>query len=187
MPPEGDRGAPPPPPPPAHGPVELRPARFDDVLLAPLRRGLAQEYEARYGPGDEMATTTDADFVPPGGLFLVVVHQGAVISGGGYRRVTPEVCEVKRMWTRADHRRHGHATVVLRALEDAAAAAGYATVRLETGDAQPEAAALYTSSGYRRIPVYGRYPDALAFERRVGGATDRRGGSPPVSAAGPGA
>ena len=61
--------------------------------------------------------------------------------------------------------RRGHATTVLAALEELARQAGYTTLRLETGPAQPEAAALYGRRGYRRIPVYGRYPQALAFER----------------------
>ena len=47
---------------------------------------------------------------------------------------------------------------------------GYAVVRLETGPLQPEAQAMYDRLGYRRIPVFGRYPTALAFERSL---TDR--------------
>ncbi|HET6964555.1 MAG TPA: GNAT family N-acetyltransferase, partial [Acidimicrobiales bacterium] len=74
------------------------------------------------------------------------------------------VCEIKRMWTRADQRRRGQASAVLHGLELAAREAGYHTLRLETGPAQPEAAALYEGRGYRRIPVYGRYSEALAFE-----------------------
>lgn len=72
-------------------------------------------------------------------------------------------CEVKRMWTAAEHRRKGYASRVLTGLEDAARAAGYSTPLLETGPLQPEAIALYTARGYRQIPYYGRYPDARAF------------------------
>ena len=69
------------------------------------------------------------------------------------------------MWTHPAHRRRGHAMTVLAALEAAAGDAGYHTVRLETGPAQPEALALYERVGYRRIPTFGRYRDAIAFER----------------------
>jgi ribosomal protein S18 acetylase RimI-like enzyme len=71
------------------------------------------------------------------------------------------------MWTHAAHRRQGYASTLLRALEEAARAAGYVALWLETGPAQPEAVALYTSHGDRRIPVYGRYRAALAFEKTL--------------------
>jgi hypothetical protein len=57
--------------------------------------------------------------------------------------------------------------VVLDALEAAASDTGYRIVRLETGPAQPEAEAFYESRRYERIPVYGRYSEARAFERRL--------------------
>ena len=150
--------------------VQLTPVRLSDPQVGPLLSDLAAEYEARYGPGDEMTVADAAGFDPPAGLFLLLVDaDGAAVAGAGYRRHGPDACEVKRMWTRADHRRHGHASQVLAALEDAARSAGYAIVRLETGPSQPEAEALYSRRGYRRIPFYGRYPRALAFERRLDG------------------
>jgi GNAT superfamily N-acetyltransferase len=149
--------------------VNIRQVRLSDPTVMPLLAGLAAEYEARYGPGDEMAAAGEAEFDPPSGLFLALVNDGVVMAGGGYRRVSPGTCEVKRMWTDEAHRRHGHASTVLRALEDAARAAGYTALRLETGPAQPEAVALYITRGYRRVPVFGRYPDALAFEKALDG------------------
>jgi len=68
------------------------------------------------------------------------------------------------MWTNPTYRRRGFATIVLEALERAARAVGYTTLRLETGPAQPEAQAMYEGRGYQRIPVFGHYPQALAFE-----------------------
>ncbi len=135
-----------------------------DPRLAPLLEGLAFEYETRYGPGDEMSAVHHDEFLPPAGLFLALFADGMLVAGGGFRRLTAQVCEVKRMWTHPDRRRRGLASVVLAALEDRARAAGYTTLRLETGPAQPEAEAMYTARGYRRIAAYGRYDVALAFE-----------------------
>jgi ribosomal protein S18 acetylase RimI-like enzyme len=60
-------------------------------------------------------------------------------------------------------RGHGFARVVLAELERTAAAAGRRRVVLETGDKQPEAIALYRSSGYTEIPKFGMYRhDALS-------------------------
>ena len=149
--------------------------RLSDPVVGPLIGGLTREYEGRYGETDEMATVDPEEFDPPLGAFVVLIDGGEVLAGGGLRRVDADTCEVKRMWTADDHRRKGYASRVLTGLEDAARAAGYSTVLLETGPLQPEAIALYTGRGYRRIPCYGRYPDALAFRFDLGSGPPEAG------------
>lgn len=144
--------------------MELHQVRLSDPQVAPLLEGLAEEYEKRYGPGDEMTSVQEHEFEPPDGVFLALVENGAVVAGGGFRRFSRDTCEVKRMWTAPDHRCKGCATVVLDALEQEARNRGYASLILETGPAQPEARALYDRRGYNRIPTYGRYELATAFE-----------------------
>jgi GNAT superfamily N-acetyltransferase len=146
--------------------VEIRQVGLADPLVGALLAGLTVEYTERYGDADELAHAHADEFDPPAGAFVVLVVDGEVVAGGGVRpHEEAGVAEVKRMWTHPGHRRQGHASTVLAALEDAARAAGYTAIRLETGPAQPEAQSLYASRGYRRIPVYGRYPQALAYER----------------------
>jgi GNAT superfamily N-acetyltransferase len=141
---------------------------FDDARAATVVAELGAEYDRRYGPNGEMARTTPSDFDPPVGIFLVVTDDADVVAaGGGLIRVTEAMCEVKRMWVDAAFRRRGLASRVLAELEAIAAGAGYTVVRLETGPLQPEAAALYGVRGYERIPVFGPYPNALAFEKRL--------------------
>jgi GNAT superfamily N-acetyltransferase len=111
-----------------------------------------------------MSTVRGEEFEPPSGLFLALIEDDVVLAGGGFRRLTPDVCEIKRMWTHPDHRQQGHASTILKALEEEARTDGYVALRLETGPAQPEAVALYSSRGYRRIAAYGRYARAVAFE-----------------------
>ena len=137
---------------------------MSDPQVAALLAGLADEYQARYGPNDEMAVTSPDEFDPPGGAFFIVEDDGVTVAGGGFRRWSDHVAEVKRMWTSVPHRRRGHAATVLAALEAAAREQGYTALRLETGPRQPEAVSLYERHGYRRIPVYGRYPTAIVFE-----------------------
>ena len=144
--------------------MELRRVQVGDPAVSVLLSGLSEEYRIRYGEVDEMSTVPAAEFDPPGGLFVIAVDAGQVLAGGGFRYLESGVCEIKRMWTRSDQRRRGLASAVLAALEEGGREAGYKTLRLETGPAQPEAAALYEGRGYRRIPVYGRYRHAMAFE-----------------------
>ncbi|MGA8681994.1 MAG: GNAT family N-acetyltransferase [Acidimicrobiales bacterium] len=145
---------------------EVRRVRFDDEAVSPLLVGLGEEYAARYGAIDELKHTTVEEFEPPDGAFFVVVVDGETVAGGGFRRLTHETCEIKRVWTSPAHRRRGLAGVVLDAIEAVAADAGYRVAWLETGPSQPEAVAFYEGRGYRPIPLYNpRYKEALAFGR----------------------
>ncbi len=147
--------------------MELRHVRLTDAEVAPLLAALAWEYEWRYGPGDEMAGATVDQFDPPDGSFVVLIDDGVTVAGGGIRRLSVDTCEVKRMWTAPAHRRRGHASAVLKALEDSARNLGYAYIRAETGPAQPEAIGLYRKLGYGHIPAYGPWDTDFAFERSL--------------------
>lgn len=140
---------------------------MSDPAVVPLLEGLRVEYHERYGSNDELSSTKPDEFDPPAGLFVVLLDGNVTAAGGGFRRHSEGVCEVKRMWTDPSCRRRGLAARVLASLETEAAAAGYRRLVLETGPRQPEAAALYTRLGYSPIPIYGRYPHALAFEREL--------------------
>ncbi|RAK00186.1 ribosomal protein S18 acetylase RimI-like enzyme [Larkinella arboricola] len=65
--------------------------------------------------------------------------------------------EIKRMFVDPAFRGRGFAKQVLQELERWAAEEGYHSTRLETGDRQPEAVALYEKVGYCRIENYGPY------------------------------
>ncbi|PRY67398.1 putative acetyltransferase [Glaciihabitans tibetensis] len=67
------------------------------------------------------------------------------------------IAELKRLFVADSARGHGVAGTILQALEEHAAAAGIAQLRLETGALQPEAIALYEKRGYRHVPRFGQY------------------------------
>jgi ribosomal protein S18 acetylase RimI-like enzyme len=59
---------------------------------------------------------------------------------------------------------------MLTELERRARNDGYTTVRLETGERQPEAIRLYERCGYHRIPSYGFYAESgqsVCFEKQL--------------------
>jgi GNAT superfamily N-acetyltransferase len=147
----------------------------EDPLAAPLLAELAVEYASRYGstveavsnwlrgyPADELA--------PPDGGVLIGVLNGEPVTGGAFRRFDDATAELKRIWTDSRHRRQGHAKALLVALEAEIVARGYRHVYLTTGDRQPEAEALYLSTGYIRLaeplPAEGEvYP--IAFQKTL--------------------
>ncbi|MPZ72055.1 MAG: GNAT family N-acetyltransferase [Nitriliruptorales bacterium] len=141
---------------------------------------LDADLERRYGEGE--AVHTDAhEFVAPDGLFLVLRVDGRPQACGGYRRIDDTTAELKRMYVRPEVRGTGLARQLLAGLEEAAAAAGYEQLWLETGGSQPEAVALYESSGYGPIARFGQY--AWAPDQRCYGKVlePRRSSRTPLS------
>jgi GNAT superfamily N-acetyltransferase len=88
---------------------------------------------------------------------IVAYHNEVAVGCGAFKKYAEGIAEVKRMYVKPGYRRQGIAQMVLKELEKWSAEAGYQTLILETGKAQPEAIALYKASGYERIPNYGQY------------------------------
>jgi GNAT superfamily N-acetyltransferase len=147
----------------------IEPARLDDPAALELIELVQGEYVIRYGGRDE-APIDVAEFLPPKGLFLVATVDGAPAACGGWRNLGDGRAEIKRMFTAAGFRNRGLARAVLAELERTAAAAGIEEIVLETGTVQPEAIALYESSGYRPVEGFGYYagrPRSRSFGKRV--------------------
>ena len=120
------------------------------------------EYVARYGSPDR-SPVDPLLFEPPHGLFVIGYDDAGPVATGAWRRGavpafgTTETAEIKRMYVAPRGRGQGHARRILAHLEQTARDAGVEALVLETGIAQPEAIALYTSSGYTPIPGFGYY------------------------------
>jgi GNAT superfamily N-acetyltransferase len=149
--------------------VEVAPARLDDPDARKLVELVQGEYVLRFG-GRDRAPIDVAEFLPPAGLFLLARVGGAPAGCGGWRALGDGRAEIKRMFTVPDYRNRGVARAVLAELERTAAAAGVEEIVLETATVQPEAIALYESSGYRPIEGFGYYagaPLSRSFGKRV--------------------
>lgn len=132
-------------------------ATHDDPLAQPLLAELAVEYAQRYGgtPSAHLdwLPVPAAELAPPDGGLLIGVVDGVPVTGGAFRRFDADTAELKRVWTDSAHRRRGYARALLGALEAEAAGRGYRRLYLITGNRQPEAEALYDTTGYTRIPA----------------------------------
>lgn len=121
------------------------------------------EYVERYGGRDNTPLDIE-EFAPPGGAFYIGYLDGAAVASGAWRRRgdvdfrgTSACAEIKRMYVAPRARGRGLARQMLAHLEVAATSAGAAAMILETGTAQPEAIALYESSGYVAMKPFGHY------------------------------
>jgi ribosomal protein S18 acetylase RimI-like enzyme len=147
----------------------------DDPLAEPLLAELAVEYATRYGATQDAVSKwlrgyPADEFAPPDGGLLIGLLADQPITGGAFRRFDDSTAELKRIWTDSRYRRQGHAKALLTELEAEIVARGYRSVYLTTGDRQPEAEALYLSTGYVRLaeplPAEGEvYP--LAFQKAL--------------------
>jgi GNAT superfamily N-acetyltransferase len=129
----------------------------EDRLAEPLLAELAVEYASRYGATEEAVSNwlrgyPADEFAPPAGGLLIGLLNDKPVTGGAFRRFDESTAELKRIWTDSRYRRQGHAKALLAELEAEIAARGYRSIYLTTGDRQPEAEALYLSTGYFRLP-----------------------------------
>jgi GNAT superfamily N-acetyltransferase len=140
-----------------------------------LIEAVQAEYVARYGGRDE-SPVDPADFEDPLGQFFVAYLDGAPVATGAWRRSSVRAlgvevtAEIKRMYVVPAAQRRGVARRMLAHLETTAAVEGIEALVLETGMKQPEAIALYTSSGYEPIPGFGYYCGSdlsRCFGRRI--------------------
>ncbi|WP_328538270.1 GNAT family N-acetyltransferase [Streptomyces sp. NBC_00344] len=146
--------------------MNIRPVRYDHPDAVKLNEQVQLEYDERYGDGGDV-TPLDADmFDPPSGLYLLAYDaRDRPVGTGGWRNqdaagdfgYTQGDAEIKRMYVVREARGLGLARRILAALEESARAAGRSRMVLETGDKQPEAIALYLSSGYAPCEKFGHY------------------------------
>ena len=134
-------------------------------LMAELDAEIGRRY-----PGVEPHGLHAQDFDDPRTVFLIARVGGEAVACGAIRGLEPGVAEIKRMFVQDSARGRGVGRRILVALESRARAAGHTVLRLETGDKQPEAIALYTSAGFVAIETFGEYTGndfSRCFEKKL--------------------
>jgi len=139
--------------------LELAEVRYDDPVVQSLTREVQIEYGRRYGGDGDVSPMDPEQFVPPRGRFVLATLDGEPVGMGGWRWGGPIEgdAEIKRMYVREGRRRTGIARFILDELERTAKDAGVRRLVLETGNAQPEAIAMYGTAGFVDIPAFGHY------------------------------
>lgn len=142
--------------------MEIRPVRYDDADAQALIARLQDFYTGRYGGPDD-DPMDPASFEPPRGIYLLGYADARPVAMGAWRREgvvrleTSATAEIKRMYVVPEAARQGLARLMLAHLEATARAAGIEAMILSTGSMQPEAMALYASSGYEPIEGFGHH------------------------------
>src|SRR5438552_1597878 len=90
---------------------------------------------------------------------VIAYEDNKLVGCGAIKEFTPQVMEIKRMYTLPESRGKGIATKILSELEKWASELSYKKCILETGKRQPEAIELYKKNGYKNISNYGQYKE----------------------------
>ena len=139
-------------------PSSIEPAQFPRHLE--IVRGLFREYATGLGfdldfQGFEgELALLPGKYAPPGGGLFLAQRRGESLGCVAFRPLKDGDCEMKRLYVRAAARGEKLGRRLAVHVCDAARAAGYRRICLDTIETMREAIALYESLGFREIAPY---------------------------------
>ncbi len=168
--------------------IEVRPiARGDDAAVAAIIREVMTEFGAT-GPGfaivdPEVDAMYDA-YRPPGAGYFVLDAGGRLVGGAGFGALAggeAGVCELRKMYFLPEARGLGLGQLLLERTQQAAVAAGYHTMYLETLGTMRQARKLYEAAGFRLRGgprgATGHFGCNAWYDKALGGAAPEGAGA----------
>jgi putative acetyltransferase len=138
--------------------MTIRPATTADLdeIRTMLREYAAWlEVDLCFQNFEEELRGLPGDYAPPRGRLLIAEGAGCV----ALRPIDEEICEMKRLFVRPDHRGSGLGRRLVSAIISEARAIGYRRMRLDTMPKMDRAQGLYASLGFREIAPYRFNPE----------------------------
>ena len=105
-------------------------------------------------------------------LVLLAFLDSRVVGCGTMQALGDGCAEIKRLFVLPESRRQGIARRLIQALEQHALQRGYICMRVETGNKQSAAIALYQEMAYQPIAPFGVYignPVSCCFDKQLAG------------------
>ena len=134
----------------------------DDIDHA---RTLFEEYAANLGISlcfqnfDQELKGLPGKYAPPDGRLLLATENDELAGCIALRKLSPGVCEMKRLFVRPTYRSHGFGRVLVETIIDEARNLDYTHMRLDTlPGLMDKAIALYRSFGFVDIEPYCENP-----------------------------
>lgn len=101
---------------------------------------------------DDMRTLDK--FMPPEGRLLLAESENKLAGLACMKKLTADICELKRMYVRQDFRRQGIGRILVQSLIADAKIMNIPIMRLDSAGFMKEAHALYRSLGFEEIQAY---------------------------------
>ena len=98
---------------------------------------------------------------PPGGKTLLAIRDSEIVGGGAYRRISPEACEMKRLYVSGKAKGEGLGRRLCEALLASAKEEGAQVMRLDTVNFMTEAIAMYERLGFVSCAPFHTYPERM--------------------------
>ena len=138
--------------------MTIRPATISDLdeIRTMLREYAAWlEIDLCFQNFEQELAALPGEYAPPGGRLLIADGAGCV----ALRPIDDEICEMKRLYVRPEHRGTGLGRSLILAIIGEARVAGYGRMRLDTMPKMDSAQRLYAGLGFRDIPAYRYNPE----------------------------
>lgn len=87
------------------------------------------------------------------GEFLVGLVNEEIVTFGGYRKISDDVAQIRRMRTHPNHRRKGYAQQIITRLEETAKQNKIKELKLKTSTQQKMAQNFYEKNGYKKLII----------------------------------
>ncbi|MBI9049118.1 MAG: GNAT family N-acetyltransferase [Anaerolineaceae bacterium] len=138
-----------------------------DEIAKPLLEALSKALYDITG-NDGRHSFNERDVLVSGSIFLIALMGEEAVGCGGFRPISGDVCEIKRMYAKYTGRGIGH--VILRELERYAVHYGYKEIWLETRKINQRAVDFYSEHAYLITENYGGYGgsiEAVCFKKAI--------------------
>jgi ribosomal protein S18 acetylase RimI-like enzyme len=119
---------------------------------------------------DHELESLPGEYASPRGMILLAEVDEVIAGCVAARPIEDDRCEMKRLYVKPEFRGRGVGRALARAVLDAACAAGYGRMRLDTVPQMSEAIGLYRSLGFVEIEPYrvNPIPGSLFMEGELG-------------------
>jgi putative acetyltransferase len=108
---------------------------------------------------DQELAALPGDYAPPAGRLVLATNHGQPAGCVALHKLTPEICEMKRLYVRPQFRGKGLGRELTEKIIAEARQLGYKKLRLDTFEPiMKKAVAMYRQLGFREIPPYRQNP-----------------------------
>lgn len=134
------------------------PEKIQAVRELLLEYGRLRNFDAALGNYSIELKGLPGKYGLPFGCLLLATFQEVPAGCIAYQRLSPQICEMKRLFVHPNFRRKGIAQQLVSALLAHARQAGYKIMRLDSHPSMLAAQALYESFGFYPIERYNENP-----------------------------